>query len=149
MKKVLEYIYCGKVEISGEAETKDFFRATQALQIHTNANDVNIDEILAKNLKEVIWSNRGATFASSFKLLYELQDGCDVTLGIGDMELKAHRIALSASSVFFDRMLSLMPGELEVTCKCINGEMNSIVTFTCIVLELFGFLHRNPHRDRV
>lgn len=104
MEKLLEYIYTGKVEIQ-KCETKDFKQAARILKLNTIRIDANFNKMLEEMVDskpmEIIWTNRGETFAESFKELYHKQENCDAILEIGNMDLKAHRIVLSACSEFF------------------------------------------------
>lgn len=122
MKKFLDYIYCGEVDIQ-KSEVKDFKQAVRCLEVHPNLFDADIDQIL-KDINQPIklkWSNRGKTFAESFKELYRLQEDCDATLVIGNIEFKAHRVALSACSAFFKRLFNkglACEYELKHQCTC-------------------------------
>merc|ERR1740137_486013 len=58
---------------------------------------------------ELKWSDFGDNLASSFKDLREDGDLLDVTLVCDDDQLEAHKIILSASSVFFKSVIKRNP----------------------------------------
>lgn len=107
MNKLLDYIYCGEIELQ-KSEVKDFKQAVRCLEVHPNLTVAGIDQMMEETNQpiKINWSKRGETFAETFKKLYQKQEDCDTILEIGNMELKAHRIVLSACSEFFKRLFN-------------------------------------------
>ncbi|MCL4125224.1 UNVERIFIED_CONTAM: hypothetical protein GTU68_051538 [Idotea baltica] len=77
------------------------------------------------------WNNFGATMTSALNTLQQLGDFVDVTLAAEGMQLKAHKVVLSACSPYFREILKSNPCQHPVIIlREVNiDDLESVLTF--------------------
>lgn len=136
MEKILEYVYYGTVNVC-KWEMKKFCNVLSRLGI-SKFHDYEIKgytkKMKTKDEKaEMVFRNRGYLIAEGFQQMFCDDRWFDITIEVDSLTFGAHRIALSAGSLYFKNMLKELP---PTTVATIGMELFVLIKTFCLAYPI-------------